>query len=78
MTTRWLHDCTRCEFLGTHTINEAPMDFYRCETPHGYTALGRYGDEGREYVSMPDALLQQASDHGSTFATAFLHYYGQP
>ena len=64
----WQHDCKRCRYLATVHIDGETVDWYTCVS----SAIGRYGDEGSQYWSMPRAMLQQAADHGSSFASAAL------
>lgn len=66
------HDCQRCRYLGHTRIDNHEVDVYHCPDSDGGSMVLRYGSEGPEYWSMLVGLLRQASDYGSTRATAAL------
>ena len=68
---KFQHDCARCVYQGTGTVNGEQTDWYLCgQSPIMETVVGRYGDGGHEYWSMPVSMLKSASESGSVYATA--------
>jgi 3-methyladenine DNA glycosylase AlkD len=57
-TPTFTHDCTKCEYLGT-TLDASckAHDWYVCDTSALPTVIARYGDEGREYWSTPQVIV---------------------
>lgn len=56
------HDCPRCTFLGTATVNESPpVDFYSC--PSG-SLVWRYSSEPSDYGSAQYDCITALSTHG--------------
>jgi hypothetical protein len=68
------HDCDKCIYLGSGDIIRCGLvDFYRCPGYSlGPTAIVRFGNHGREYWSMPESMLQEASVY-SSYAGAYLN-----
>lgn len=59
MTPRYTHDCTKCKFvLGTLSADSTYTDWYVCEGGDP-SVIGRYGDEGHEYVSWPRPMVER-------------------
>ena len=42
-----IHDCTKCVYLGSTTVQHPPVDWYRCND----SVIGRHGSGGPEYWS---------------------------
>lgn len=89
----YTHDCDKCHFLGNFTYN-APLwnnttelmqfDLYRCATTSlgKHTIIARHGDDGPEYASMPDKLIEEnlipaVNNRGehSTYSQALIEGY---
>jgi hypothetical protein len=47
------HECSYCEYLGDFN----GIDMYTCQNSLGYSYIARYGNEGREYASMPTNMV---------------------
>lgn len=67
---RYEHTCSGCRYIGTGHVNGEQTDWWLCRDE---TVVGRTGDKPHEYWSMPVAMLIQASENGSTYATAARH-----
>lgn len=46
------HDCHCCRHLGTVVADGAPVDLYVCDNTFK-SRIARFGNEGRDYTSMP-------------------------
>ena len=57
---RYIHDCSKCRFLGYTIGGGIVHDLYYCDTVLG-TVVARYGSEGSEYYSCP---VQYANPRG--------------
>ena len=51
------HDCQKCSYLGSRPVGTDPVDWYWCPGARGGSVVGRYGNEGAEYWSLPAHLL---------------------
>lgn len=58
MKPNYLHDCTKCLYMGTTGGHEI-IDWYMHDNsfPLGPTIIARYGDDGAAYSSYPSAIL---------------------
>ena len=58
MMPRYTHDCTNCQYLG----EDGDFDLYACRSvwPVRLTFLARYGDDGPEYASLDEEVLETA------------------
>lgn len=63
---RFTHDCKRCRFVDSITVDEIPYDWYLCGAD---SIIGRYGDEGPAYWSAPVAMIPTMATFGSRLAT---------
>lgn len=80
---QFVHDCTRCKFLGrfefdgrlTKGTEHFKCDLYVCETaiPFGPTLLGRFSDDGPDYVSTPIELVERDEKRLRTWETQATH-----
>ena len=51
---QFTHDCLKCSYLGRDIdLDNAEIDVYVCATANGNSIVGRYGDIGHEYISVP-------------------------
>jgi hypothetical protein len=55
---RFIHDSTCCQFLGRSADGE--RDLYTCNAIGIRTFIARYGDDGDQYQSLTDMVL---NDH---------------
>lgn len=55
------HDCEECEYRGSLQLGDKWFDFYRCPQGGIKTTLARYGSDGPEYFSFPDAAFVSVS-----------------
>jgi len=63
---KWTHDCERCLFLGSVTLNgdsttlSRHYDLYVCLDGDtlGHSYIARYDDEGSQYASYPEVGMR--------------------
>ena len=59
----YTHDCGLCKFLGTYENDEGKRDLYfHDKGTFEYTLLARYGNEGYEYSSWPNSVVDQINN----------------
>ncbi len=53
------HDCDDCRYLGTLATPEGRTDLYICVGGEevGPSVIARFGDEGPDYSSMPESMV---------------------
>lgn len=48
----YMHDCTKCVFLGTHEYEGVQYDLYTCDQGRNWpTVLARFSSDGPDYLS---------------------------
>lgn len=67
----YTHDCDECVLIATLIDPEQNVDIYRCEQRGSPTWIGRYGDSGSEYISIPESMIGAVEGRG---ITALLQY----
>jgi hypothetical protein len=50
---RFVHDCTRCLFLGRSEQNGIPLDIYFCPRCDDGSVIARWSSDGPDYSSGP-------------------------
>ena len=64
-----IHDCDKCDYLGSLEVDGRHHDFYACPDPESLgmrSYVARYGSIPSEYVSFADAALRHmGADPGS-------------
>lgn len=59
----WKHDCEACEYDCTIESGKHLYDIYFCRRGAlGHTVVARFGDQGHDYVSIPEMLLEKMGD----------------
>ena len=80
---RHIHDCDKCEYIGsiegTGDWSEQYYDLYVCEETLfsdtcGPSFIARYGSEGHEYVSMDSRTLEMMKSADNYDAERYEHY----
>lgn len=70
MTKRFVHDCDKCLFLGQYK----EKDWYYCsEQALDGSVIGRFGNDGPDYASIPLKLLKSYTGVDSTFIMDATH-----
>ncbi len=62
-TPAFTHDCDDCRYLGTLATPEGRTDLYRCDggPTVGASLIARFGDEGPDYSSMPESMVDDSA-----------------
>lgn len=70
------HDCDKCVYLGSATINTVNVDFYVCDSGLWPTIITRHSDEGSDYESMPAHLICPLSPFASLGLALYVKHLG--
>ncbi len=73
------HDCSQCEFLGSHRFMEDDYDLYFCLRDGFPTLLARWSDDGPDYLSGFSfgehmALSDERDEQQHPMAEAYFRY----